>query len=200
MPLTFTLDTNCIIALDLGRPEATFIHELVRAHGNGKASVAVVKITASERQKSDDCQDAYLENFAEFETRLKKLGLDGLELLEPMGYWNVGFWDHMLWSDEKMEALERCIHQILFPNKPFLWTDFCAANGIDHRSAAPLHRKWLNAKCDVQAFWSHAYRSRDVYVTSDANFHKQSKLPRLAALSGGRIETPETAVALLRSL
>lgn len=100
-----------------------------------------------------------------------------------------------LWSNEEMQALERSIHEILFPNIPFLWSDYCAEKGLDSTANTP-DRKWKNAKCDVQAFWSHAWRKRDVFVTSDDNFHTELKKPLLIALAGGHIETPESAVAL----
>ncbi|MGH8246730.1 MAG: hypothetical protein ACREUU_09890 [Gammaproteobacteria bacterium] len=194
MPLAFTLDTNCIIAVDESRSEAAFIRELVQAHKAGVAAVGLVAISASERQQAG----GHIENFSEFKERVAKLGLGDLDLLEPMLYWDVTFWDFCLWCDEPMEELERGIHEVLFPGIPFLWVDYCAANGLDPKADHP-DRKWRNAKCDVQAFWSHAYRKRDVFVTSDRNFHTNSRKSSLIALAGGRIETPESAVTLLRS-
>lgn len=201
--LSLSLDTNCVIALDEVRhdptshrtAEARAIRALVNAHADRKADVALVAISASERQKDN----GHLENFSTFQERLASLGLGHLELLHPMLYFDVTFWDASLWSDEKMQALERSIHEILFPNIPFLWPDYCAANGLDPTAETP-DRKWKNAKCDVQAFWSHAWRRRDVFVTSDDNFHKDLKKPQLIALAGGHIETPASAAALVSVL
>jgi hypothetical protein len=95
-----------------------------------------------------------------------------------------------------MSKLERSIHEILFANIPFLWSDYCAAYYIAEVPETP-DRKWSNAKCDVQAFWSHAWRKRDVFVTSDGNFHAESKKNKLLSLAGGRIETPASGVVLL---
>lgn len=193
MVLSFTLDTNCLIAVDASRPEASFIKELVRAHQNGCASVGLVAISASERQQNL----GYLDNFCSFKDRVETLGLGCLELLEPMTYWNVTYADFGLYSDDAMELLERKIHEILFPNIPFRWIDFCSKFGIDPNSEQ-MHPKWRNAKCDVQAFWSHAYRKRDVFVTSDHNFHKESKKSQLLLLCGGRVEYPEQAAKLIK--
>lgn len=157
--------------------------------------MAVVAISASERQVNN----RRLENFSEFQDRLNALGLGHLELLRPMLYFDVTFWDFSLWSDKGMQAMERSIHEILFPNIPFLWADYCAAKGLDPTTVV-LDRKWKNAKCDVQALWSHAWQKRDVFVTSDGNFLKQEKLQRLIALVGGRIETPASAVALIEGM
>jgi hypothetical protein len=198
--LSLSLDTNCIIALDEVRhdptshraAEARAVRALVSAHTVRKADVALVAISASERQKDN----GHLENFSTFQERLTSLELGHLELLHPMLYFDVTFWDASLWSDEKMQALERSIQAILFPNIPFLWSDYCAAKGLDP-AAGTADRKWKNAKCDVQAFWSHAWRKRDVFVTSDDNFLKDLKKPQLIALAGGHIETPASAAALV---
>lgn len=193
MVTTFTLDTNCIIAVDESRPEGVFIREIAEAHRSFAASVGLVAISASERQKTN----GHIENFTEFKERIASLDLDHLDLLEPMMYCDITFWDFCLWCDESMGVLERCIHEILFPKIPFLWVDYCAANGLDPKTNRP-DKIWRNAKCDVQVFWSHAYRKRDVFITSDKNFHAASKKPKLLALAGGRIEFPQSAAAILR--
>lgn len=198
--LSFTLDTNCVLALDEAYAdaashrvaEARAVEVLVNAHIAGISTVGVVAISASERQRGN----LHLENFSAFQQRLASLGLAHLELLEPMLYFDVTFWDASIWSNDEMEKLEREIHEILFPNIPFLWSDYCAATGIDQGPETP-DQKWRNAKCDVQAFWSHAWRNRDVFVTSDRNFHAVSKKEKLIALTVGRIETPVSATSLL---
>lgn len=197
--LSFSLDTNCVIALEETRAnpashratEAKAVQALLNAHAAGIANVAVVAISASERQRDG----GNLENFSIFQQRLNILGLENLDLLHPMMYFDVTFWDASLWPDDSMEAFERVIHEILFPNDPFLWVDYCISNGLDSSSGTP-DIKWKNLKCDVQAFWSHAWRKRDVFVTSDRDFLAESKKRRLIELAGGRIETPESAAIL----
>ncbi len=198
--LSLSLDTNCVIALDEVRTdptsnraaEAKTVRSLVNANAERKADVALVAISASERQKDN----GRLENLSTFKERLVSLSLGHLELLHPMLYFDVTFWDASLWSNEEMQVLERSIHEILFPNIPLLWSDYCIANGLDS-TVETRDRKWKNAKCDVQAFWSHAWHKRDVFVTSDDNFHKELKKPKLIALAGGHIETPASAAALV---
>ena len=193
MPVTFTLDTNCIIAVDEGRPEAEAILELVRADSEGLASTALVAISASERQPGGGT----LERFDQFKERLSSLGLGSLELLMPMLYWDVGFWDFGLWCDDEMAALEAKIHAILFPSIAIDHSEYCRQTGLDS-STTSMQTKWRNAKCDVQAFWSHAHHKRNVFVTSDKNFLAVSKRPILEALSGSQLFTPAQAVAILR--
>lgn len=191
---TFTLDTNCIIALDEKRPEAEAVRALVEAHASGKAHVAIVAISASEKQKGG----GHLESFVEFQQRLATLRLDHLELLPPMFYWDVTYWDWCIWSDAEMEANERKIHEVLFPNIEFLWSDYCTAQGITSSDPSLAH-KWRNTKCDVQAIWSHIFHKRDVFVTADRNFHAESKKPALVALGANGIETPDSAILLLNA-
>jgi hypothetical protein len=147
-------------------------------------------MSASERQKDGN----RTHNFSEFESRLAALGLSHLNIVLPMMYWDITFWDRGLLSDNAMVDLERQIHLILFPNVQFLWQDYCRDNGIDPPPNSP-EGKWRNCKCDVQAIWSHIYAKRNVFVTSDRNFH--NKKADLFALGADQIEYPDSAVRLL---
>lgn len=188
---SFTLDTNCIIALENDEPSAPAIRTLVDAHGRGNITVAVVAISASERQKDR----RQLQNFVEFQRRLAALGLGHLEILPPIFYWDVGFLDWSFWADDEvMLKLEQNIHAVLFPASPFLWSDFCAVNCIDPASTSP-NSSWRNRKCDVLAIWSHIHDGREVFVTNDGNFHRRRAA--LIELGAGRVERAERAAALL---
>ena len=189
---SLTLDTNCIVAVAEGRPQATAVVDMAAAHRAGTADVALVAISASERQLGN----RKLENFIAFKERVGDLGLGHLRLLEPMFYFDITFWDYCIWSSDEMEQLEQRIHEVLFQTIPFKWLDRAAQLGIDP-NAGGVDWKWLNAKCDVQAFWAHTYHQRDVFVTSDANFHASSKREALIAIAGGRIERPESATEWL---
>lgn len=63
-----------------------------------------------------------------------------------------------------------------------------------------LSHKWLNAKCDVLALWSHIYYGGDIFVTSDENFHKEKKLPHLLHLGAGAILRPYDAAARVEAV
>jgi hypothetical protein len=187
---SFTLDTNCIIDIDENRPAARHVRALADAHAAGRASVAVGAIAASERQRGG----RLITNFQEFQQRLAGLQLGHLEILAPMLYFDVSFWDRALWATTEMEAFERRIHDTLFPNVEFLWRDYALAHGLDV-NATPAAWRWRNVKCDVQAIWTHVYYHRDVFVTSDDNYHNHSA--ELIALGVGLVVAPENAVALL---
>jgi hypothetical protein len=194
--VSFTLDTNCVIDLDENRPAAPAITRLAEAHATGNADVAVLAIMASEKQRAG----GYIEDFQVFQDRLEGLSISHLGLLLPIFYWDIAFYGRCLWSDSGMQALERNIHEVLFPNVEFLWPDYCQSQKLDpatSRPASPAGHTWRNAKCDVLAIWSHVHHGRDVFVTTDRNFHKATKKPALLSLGTRRIERPRGAVALL---
>lgn len=189
---TFTLDTNCLIALDEGRPESAAIRAIAAAHGSGTAHAAVVAISASENPKPGMTA---VTNFAEFQARLAHLGLGRLEILRPLLYWDITFWDWAEWASPETAALERQLHAVLFPNDAFLYEDYCHDRGLDPKVA--VDRRWRNQKCDVLAIWSHIRHGRDVFVTSDANFHAATKKAALLALGAKTIERPDAAAAMI---
>jgi hypothetical protein len=148
-------------------------------------------MSASERQKDGST----IENFLSFKNRLSALQLSHLEILPAMAYWDITFFDHCLFADDKMELLEKTIHEILFPKVEFLRTDFCARRNLD--TDAPETKAWRSAKCDVQVLWSHIHHKRDVFVTSDKNFHLVSKKPALVSLGALQILYPDEAALLV---
>lgn len=192
MAQSFTLDTNCLIALENNEPASPAVREIVVAHEQGKVDVAVVAISASERQRDKP----QLENFSEFQDRLAALDLRAVSILPTISYWGLSFWDRCIWADEELVAFEKQIHEVLFPTTPFSWSDFCAANGLDVETSLQ-GSKWRNHKCDVLALWSHIHASRDVFVTDDDNFHKTEKKSALIRLGAGRIERATMAATLL---
>lgn len=188
---TFTLDTNCIIDVAENRADAAGIKVLAQAHANAKADVAIVAVSASERQQGD----RYLDSYNDFHERLEALGMDHLSELQGIAYVGISYWDHALSASAEMSAREEAIHNVLFPNISFYWADFAASvgidvNAIDDRKA----QRWRNAFCDRQMFWAHDHADRDVFVTSDANFLKMEKakdFPR------ARVMKPSEAVKLI---
>jgi hypothetical protein len=102
---TFTLDTNCIVSIDEGRADAAAIRALANAHADGNARVAVVAISASERQRDGQQLQSSI-----FQDRLAALGLAHLEVLRPMAYADICYFDWSLLTHDAMERLEGRIH------------------------------------------------------------------------------------------
>lgn len=152
----FTLDTNCIIDLEENRPNAEHVQKLIDAWKRGRIELAVVAVSASENQKSRSAN----RHFSAFEQKLVNVGLANVQHLLPLAKWDVFYWDHALWSDDKMERIESEICNILFPNINAIPPEEIEKNSI-----------WRNQLCDVLVAWSHAFHKWDYLVTGDKNFH-----------------------------
>ncbi|WP_411351980.1 hypothetical protein PNH50_01090 [Leisingera aquaemixtae] len=177
-----------MIDLDLGRPNASKVQELISAHRVGKAEVAFVAVSASERQP----EDRYLDSFCDFEARLKKLKVDDIPLLLGIAYSDISYWDHAVVSDEECDLEER-IHNILFPTVAFNYSDFKRLTP-EATGDVLADKKWRNRWCDRQMMWAHITNGRDIFVTSDSNFRKIDGAEGFEAV---RVRTPEEAVNCL---
>jgi hypothetical protein len=107
---TFTLDTNCLIALAKEEPEAPAVRALAEAHAAGRADVAAIAMSASENQQGG----FYIQNFSEFRDRLASLGVGHLNIIWPMAYLGISFLNHCLLSGDAMENLECRFTQSFF--------------------------------------------------------------------------------------
>jgi hypothetical protein len=153
-----------------------------------------VAISASERRPDG----TYANNFQDFTSKLRNVGLQDAELLKPIGYWGVSYWNQAIYSTPQALQLEEQIHNILFPNIEYRYTDYCLAHGVDNPSKdLDIYPRWRNAKCDVLCMWAHIHYGGDVFATRDGNFHKATKKAALEALCAGRILTPSGSVDYL---
>ena len=187
-----TLDMNCIIDLANGKGAATHVERLIKNHEDGKIKLRVVAISASEKKPDG----TYASNFSEFRNRVAAIGLGQAEILKPLCYLGITYYNWCLAADEKtgpMENLERKIHEILFPQIQFSYREFCKKNRIDVKSR-PIHPGWRNPKCDVLSLWSHIYYGSGIFVTMDNNFHMPMKKRSLISLGAGEILRPEDSV------
>lgn len=191
--MKLTLDHNCIIALENNESDSQYLRQLIAMHNLKKISLRVAAIGASERLHGG----GYTSHFLNFENRVAALGLQQIEFALPVGKWGITFWDRSLYGDSQTESLERAIHAILFPDVEFEYQDFCLRHNLDSANSGKQGETWRNAKCDVLGLWSHINGGGDIFVTSDRNFHKQSKKPHLIALGAGSILKPEEAVLVV---
>jgi hypothetical protein len=189
---TFTLDSKCIISIDEGGADASFVRRLVDAHAAGKAQVAVVALSVADKHQIG----SYLDYLDAFRDRLAALDLARLEILRPMAYFDISFPGWSIEADEAMATLEKQIHDILFPQSEFIWQDFADANDLDPDSLSP-YGDWRRRKCAVQEIWAHIHSKKDVFVTANDQFHKPAKKAALLPLGAGQIERPAQAVLLL---
>ena len=193
-----TFDTNCLIDLELSQGAAAQLQTLVGLHDSGRITVCVPAIGASERLPGG----SYASSFSEFQERVWRLSKRESQLLKPLGYWSITYWDHCVWSSEESVELERKIHEALFPRAEFKWQDQAKLHGLDpgeaFKSQHSQYVKWRNRKCDTLAMWCHIHYGCDSFVTRDLrHFHRESKKRALIELGAKRILLPTEAVTFI---
>ncbi len=174
--MKLTLDHNVVIDLANGSPRVDRIRAAV---ADASHHCFVVEIGASEMRRRGIRPDRY----DLFEQLLQQAGIDSIPRLAPMKIWDVTFWDHELWCDNQMAERAKQIEDVLFGES----TAIDLPTDLDASSSAA----WLNRTCDVQTMWCHLHYQNDIFVTSDDNFHKTTKVPRLLALGAKRIARPD---------
>ena len=189
-----TLDNTCLISLKNNDGEYTEIKALVDLHPK-QITLCIPAIAASENQQGVLLNS----NFTQFQEFLMGIGCEMCELLNPMLYLDVSYFDHAIFSDEQMLDAERKIHDILFPDIPFQYTEYLRRFEL-HSKDGVVARKWRNAKCDVQAMWCHIYYNGDIFVTQDNNYHKVTKKAKLVSLGAKEILKPSDCLSRLKSV
>ena len=159
--MKLVLDTNCIIDLEEHREDYPHLVKILSKWRDGDIELGVVAISASEKQKGGH----YSETFKDFENKLANVGLQGIEILSPIGYPDMHYWDNALYCDKSMAALEDKIHTILFPCTPLELPISDERKKMD----------WINEKCDVQMAWAVIYHKWEILVTGDGNFHRKKE-------------------------
>jgi hypothetical protein len=171
-----TLDHNCIIHLvnrtEIGEKMGAIVHD-------ERNQCFVVNIGASEMLERGVRPNRY----DKFEELLETASIAHLPRLDPLLIWDLTFWDKCVWDSDETRKLATEIEAALFGNSQRV---DIAALGLE----SPLARKWVNQMCDVQTMWCHIQNGNDVFLTTDGNFSKESKMPRLLALGAGRIAHP----------
>ncbi|MDR7145559.1 hypothetical protein [Rhizobium sp. BE258] len=188
---SFTLDTNCLIDIDEDRPAAAHIRALLEAGASGKADLALVASSASERQKGG----TFLANISEFKERQNSLGFGSLPLLPSIARADMSFFDKSLYGWSEGTAREGLIFNLLFPSSSFEWADYAAAKGVDSKDhGTGAYLRWRNMILDAQALWAHDHAGRAVFVTSDVRLKIINDHPEFPAMN---VRTPEEAADLL---
>lgn len=172
-----TLDHNCIIDLvnqtEIGKKVESIIH-------NKLYQCFVVNIGASERNGKALPPIKY-ENFEEL---LCVAGIAHLPRLNPILMWGLTFWGISDWGGEDDVKLTNAIRDVLFGKSTSI-----EITPVDQDSPA-VKNKWVNQECDVHGMWCHIQYGNEVFLTTDRNFTKATKLPKLLALGAKRICSP----------
>lgn len=181
---TVTIDTNCLIDIenkfiDVAQGyDYRHIEDLLSRHGKD-LDVAIVAASASD-VTIDGLRVTNIDDFFKW---LDLINIPKVEVLKPLMYWDLAFWDWALFSSEEAERLDEAVHTLLFPNIPV------------QNPNQSNDKKWRNAKHDVLIMWAHIWNGREVFVTRDKNFLRRAT--ELRALGAGEVLNPADAVSFL---
>lgn len=174
--MKITLDHNCLIDLANLTEAGQTIKSII---DSPKFECSIVNIGASEMRENGILPDRY-DLFDKF---LMSIGVEKLERISPMFLFDVTFLDYSILSDDKMSELAKRIELVLFSNP--------LKGNIEREGLDSLFgKKWLNRLCDVHSMWSHINNENDIFLTSDKNFMKKTKLPNLILLGAKSIKHP----------
>jgi hypothetical protein len=185
--LNLTLDHNCMIDLENGEGESSAVEQLIALHRAGLVRVHVGVISASENVRGGGEPTHKL-----FKERIDRLGLG--ELPEVLPDFSVGMsyiGACVLAGDD---GLEERVRAVVHPSVPD-YEQFAAERGLD--PWGPMHPKWRNRACDIDAMVAHIRRSHDVFVTRDPDLLKARE--RLVAIGAGEILKPHEALRKVQS-
>ncbi len=192
MKLKFALDTNCIIELDEQRVQANELRHLSELAKVKQIYLSILGISASENQKGGGS----LSNFSDFTKRLTTLDLAHLEVLKPIGFYDITYWD---WSIEAQEAELNLLDEIwktMFPKINRDWKYFAEINNValDDLSTK-VFRSWKNAMCDAQIAWATIkYEHYALITLNTKDFQKNQSALRKLGLKN--ILTPKEALSI----
>lgn len=196
--MKLTLDWNCIIEVEEGRPQAGYVRELIEFHELGRFEVALLAASASENTKSK----RFPGNAILFQNRVSALGWQELPLVPMPAIFGLSYWD-FCFAVQDHRGFEKdmdALWKVIAPN--------VARNPSDHLppgadltddsiQSEPLAR-WRNTWCDVISAYSHIHDGRDIFVTNNTrDFQKNSKA--LSGLGMKQIFTPCEALDHLMS-
>ena len=183
-----TLDWNCLIEIEDGRPQSNAVKALVEHHRSGLCDVALLATSASENSRSM----RFPGNAALFQERIQKLGLDDLPILLAPGVWGLTYLDLAFWVDEKeFEFLYPALWKAMFPKVNAEARSYLAIDETfdDEFIQSEALSSWRNRWCDVMSAYSHIYAKRDIFVTLNSRDFQKNGV-QLAALGIGSILTP----------
>ncbi len=188
--MKITLDTNCLIDLEKNECAVNDLQNLILQHDSERITIAIPGIGASERMK----EGTYASTFSDFKARVQKYSNRPFEILKPLAYREITYYDWCIRITSDMVQLEEKLHNILFPNRKFEWREQAEAYNIDPNEAQQNehreYKKWVNCKCDTLGLWCHIHYEGDIFVTRDGNFHKETKKLHLEELGAKRILIP----------
>ena len=87
-------------------------------------------------------------NFDKFRKRIGAVGLQDVEILNPICYFDMSYFDYCVLGGGKLTELEEAIQKTLHPKYEMTYSDYCQKYDYQFGDSGKWE-KWVNAKCDV---------------------------------------------------
>jgi hypothetical protein len=247
LPLV-TFDNNALIALRQDDENAPAVREILAMNRAGLITANVTAMTGMEAQREEERLE-----WQDHITWIASLGIARANIFthpRSIGFSVPEFPDGPTFDPRLETALGMHLHDVLFPNRPREWWEYCrrgcedrhltelqyravleldgllyglrfpairtpvldALSGTEREELTgllkELHRRWFNAFSDVEGLRIHSslacyttHPQHAVFVTSDKNFRKKTKLDALRAINfPGEILPPAEAATFLRTV
>lgn len=197
--MKLTLDWNCVIEVEEGRPQAEHVASLINYHRKGHFEVALLAASASENTRSK----IFPGNAHLFVERIAALGWQDLPLVPMPGVIGLSYWSHCYYVEDgdkfeqDMDALWQAIAPMI-PRRPSEHLPEGVKLTDDAIQSIALS-KWRNTWCDVVSAYSHIHAARDIFVTNNTkDFHKNAD--KLSRLGMKQICTPAETISVIAKI
>lgn len=198
--MRLSLDWNCVIEVEEGRPQAAFVDDLIHRHRQGELEVALLAASASENTKSK----RFPGNAGLFQKRVSDLGWQDLPLVPMPGVWDLCYYDFSYYVDDgdqferDMDALWSAIAPKV-PREPSDHLPDGVSRGDPDVFQSEVLSKWRNTWCDVVSAYSHIKAGRDIFVTNNTRDFQNNSV-KLFELGMQNIAAPQEAMATVVKL
>lgn len=197
--MKLTLDWNCVIEVEEGRPQASYVVDLIDSHRKGQFEVALLAASASENSRSR----LFPGNAKLFVERVSTLGWQDLPLVPMPCVIGLSYWGYCYYVGDG-EKFERDIDELWqaiapnIPSKPLEYLPPGTELTDDVIQSVELS-KWRNTWCDVISAYSHIQSGRDIFVTQNTRDF-QRNLEKLSKLGMKHISTPEESLSTVAKI
>ncbi len=180
------LDFNCVIALENREKSTKYLQKLLSLHDQNQIDICVPAIAGVEKLPNGE----YSTTLSDLQNRLYKLSKRPFEILDTLAYLDMWFFGHGMFGNDELAELDKNIHEILFPDIPYEWEKYSKLCDVDPNYSL---EKWKNIRCDVITMWCHIFHKTDIFVSSDSNFFKSTKIDGLYKLGADKVLKPKEA-------
>lgn len=184
-----TVDTNCLIFVKQGAPEASDVLAVQDAHRAGRINLRVVAASATEIKINGE----RVTNFVQFTAWLASIGFADHEILKPIAVTDIAIYGEAVYGGEAASDRYEAIWSVLVAGRKIARL---RANGPEFTERE--QQQLRNLTHDALMMWAHLHYGGDVFVTNDTDdFRRGGRGDKFLDMGAGLILTPAEAAGRL---